>query len=110
MPWNDEVVNPVASYVPTSTVVVPGGVNATVSNFTSTSVATILPENKNRKLLGIYNEGAGTLYVKFGANAASNSYTVQLSANTYYETDRYVGLITGLFGAAGTARVTEVTA
>lgn len=110
MPWNDEVVNPTASYNPTSTVIVPGGLNSTVTNFNSTGAATILAANKNRKLLGIFNEGAGNLYVKLGDTPSTTSYTVQLVPNAYYETDRYAGIVTGLFSAAGNARVTEVTA
>lgn len=110
MAWNDELTRPSASNLPSTTVVEPGGGASSVFNFTSTTAAVVLPENLNRRLFGVYNDGAGTLYLKLGDGVTVASFTVKLVPNAYYETDRYIGLVTGIFDVAGSARVTEVTA
>lgn len=110
MAWNDEIVNPTASNLPSTSVNISGGANSTSNSFTSTNAAEVLPANPGRKLFGVFNDGAGTLYLKFGDGVTVGNFTVKLVPNSYYETDRYIGKVTGIFGAAGTARVTEVTA
>jgi hypothetical protein len=83
---------------------------ATVSSFTSTSSATLKSSNSNRKLLTIFNEGAGNLHILYGNGSASTTnYSVRLSAGDYLEVDKYVGQVTAIFASSGTARVTEVT-
>jgi hypothetical protein len=81
------------------------------TTFSSVSYATISSSNANRKGLTIFNEGAGLLYVTLGTSTTtSSSYTVRLSAGDYYEVPYgYTGLVGGIFGTAGTARVTEVS-
>ena len=82
----------------------------TVTNFTSTSSLALMSANSARKLLAVFNEGAGTLYVLYGAGTASTSnYSVRLNSGDYLEIEKYTGAVTGIFGTAGTARVTEVT-
>lgn len=80
------------------------------SNFTSTSAATIAAQNVFRHSLQIYNEGAGTLHVLLGSGTVSTTnYTAKVPAGALYEVPAdYVGIVTGIFAAAGTARVTEV--
>ena len=84
---------------------------STPTNFTSTSYATISASNTSRKGLTIFNEGAGLLYVTLGTSTTTaTSYTTRLSAGDYYEVPfEYTGLVGGIFGTSGTARVTEVT-
>jgi hypothetical protein len=84
---------------------------ATPTTFTSVTYATISASNTSRKGLTIFNEGAGLLYVTLGTSTTTTtSYTVRLSAGDYYEVPfGYTGLVAGLFGSAGTARVTQVS-
>jgi hypothetical protein len=87
-----------------------GATASAVSAFTSVTSAVIGAANANRKLLAIFNEGAGFLYIVYGASAASvTNYSVRLNAGEYLEIDRYSGEVRAIFGSAGTARVTEVT-
>ena len=83
---------------------------ATVSNFTSTTSATLKASNSNRKVLSIYNEGAGNLNVLYGSGTASTTnYSVKLFTGDYLEIDKYTGQVNAIFATAGTARVTEIT-
>ena len=85
------------------------GETARVSAFSSTTSAQLSADSPARRLLCVFNEGAGTLYLRFGTGAATTSdYTVKLGTNIYFETERYSGPVMGIFGSAGTARVTEV--
>jgi len=83
---------------------------ASVSSFTSTTSATLKASNSGRKLLTIYNEGAGNLHILYGSGTASTSnYSVRLATGDYLEVDNYTGQLTAIFASAGTARVTEIT-
>jgi len=83
---------------------------ATVSNFTSTTSATLKSSNSSRKVLTIYNEGAGNLHVLYGSGTASTTnYSVKLFSGDYLEIDKYTGQVNAIFATAGTARVTEIT-
>lgn len=84
---------------------------ATPTTFSSVTYATISAANSSRKGLTIFNEGAGLLYVTLGTSTTTaTSYTTRLSAGDYYEVPfEYTGLVGGIFGTSGTARVTEVT-
>jgi hypothetical protein len=54
-----------------------------ISNFTvSGSNGLILAQNSNRRELYVQNLDTGTLYVKYGLNAASNSFNFILAANS----------------------------
>ena len=83
---------------------------STVSSFTSTTSATLKASNTSRKLLTIYNEGAGNLHVLYGGGTASTTnYSVKLSTGDYLEIDKYTGDVKAIFASAGTSRVTEIT-
>jgi hypothetical protein len=84
---------------------------ATPTNFSSLTYATISASNASRKGLTIFNEGPGLLYVTLGTSTTtSSSFTVRMSAGDYYEVPfGYIGLVGGIFGTAGNARVTEIT-
>lgn len=104
-----EVTNDASNPVPVTGLVNVGSA-ATVSNFTSTSDATIAAANSARSLLTIFNEGAGILYVLYGSGTASaTNYTVRLNVGDYLEVERYTGIVKGIFASAGTARVTVVS-
>ena len=83
---------------------------STVSSFTSTTSSTLKASNSSRKMLTIYNEGAGNLHVLYGSGTASTTnYSVRLFAGDYLEIDKYTGQVNAIFSATGTARVTEIT-
>lgn len=75
----------------------------------SITVVSILGANASRSQGIVYNESTARLYVKFGAGAALNDYTVPVEAGGYYEFPvRYLGAVTGIWDAAnGAAQVTE---
>lgn len=83
-----------------------GGTGPTT--FTSTSYGTIATSSTARLGCTIFNEGAGRLYATLGTSTTStSSYTVSVGSGEYYEVPmNYTGLIGGIFGTAGTARVT----
>jgi len=83
---------------------------ASVTNFSATSSTSIAASNSARKLLTIFNEGAGLLYVLYGNGTATTSnYSVRINSGDYLEIDKYTGAVFGIFGSAGTARITEIT-
>lgn len=83
-----------------------GGTGPTT--FTSTSYGTIATASTGRLGCTVFNEGAGRLYATLGTGTTStSSYTVSIGSGEYYEVPmNYTGLIGGIFGSAGTARVT----
>jgi hypothetical protein len=80
-------------------------------DFTSTSYGTIATSSTGRLGCTIFNEGAGRLYVTLGTQTTSTaSYTVSIGSGEYYEIPmNYTGLIGGIFGAAGTAKITTLS-
>jgi hypothetical protein len=83
---------------------------ATVTTFTSTSSLVLMASNSARKLLTVFNEGAGVLYLLYGAGTASiTNYSVRINSGDYLEIEKYTGAVTGIFGTAGTARATEIS-
>lgn len=72
----------------------------------TTTVATIVAANADRRGLVLYNDGPALVYVKFGSGASTSSYTFQLATGAMYEMvlPIYTGLITGIT-AAGTATI-----
>jgi len=88
------------------------GTTVTTSNFTSTTASTVLASaNANRKVLTIFNEGAGNLHICAGATCTTTSYQVRLVAGDYYEVPlNQTGLAhSAVFATAGTAKVTEIS-
>lgn len=91
---------------------------ASSSTGASTSVAgavadtLLLAANTARRGATVFNDSTAVLYLLLGTTAASaTNYTVQLTANAYYEIPfDYAGMIRGIWSsAAGNARVTELT-
>jgi len=88
------------------------GTAVTTFNFTSTTASTVLASfNATRKVLTIFNEGAGNLHIAPGATCTTIAYQVRLSAGDYYEVPNHQTTIThsAVFATAGTARVTQVS-
>jgi len=88
------------------------GTAVTTSNFTSTTASTVLANfNATRKVLTIFNEGAGNLHICAGATCTTIAYQVRLSAGDYYEVPNHQTSLThsAVFATAGTSRVTEVS-
>jgi hypothetical protein len=88
------------------------GFTVNQSNFTSTTDSTSLcSSNSTRKVLTIFNEGAGILYVSAGVTCTSVSYQVKLAAGEYWEAPANQTAVahTAVFSASGTARVTQVS-
>jgi hypothetical protein len=88
---------------------------ATLANVAGATASTTLQAANTARLgLQIVNDSTAVLYVKFGAAAASTSYTVQLQAGESWVMPpayRYTGIVTGIWDSAtGNARVTEMTA
>ena len=82
----------------------------TATSFTSTSSAVLKASNSNRKLLTIFNEGSGTIFILLGSGTASTTnYSLRLLSGDYYELEKYTGEVNAIFGAAGTAKITEIT-
>lgn len=87
---------------------------ATTSVAGNAGNVTLLASNANRLGATVFNDqavGGPILYLKLGATASTSSYTVQLTANSYYEVPgNYSGIIDGIWAsAAGNARITELS-
>jgi hypothetical protein len=82
----------------------------TITSFTSTSSAVLKASNSNRKLLTVFNEGGGTLFILLGSGTASTTnYSLRILSGDYYELEKYTGEVNAIFGTAGTAKITEIT-
>jgi hypothetical protein len=82
----------------------------TVASFTSTTSAVLKASNSDRKLLTVFNEGSGTLFILLGSGTASTTnYSLRILSGDYYELEKYTGEVNAIFGSAGTARITEIT-
>ena len=71
---------------------------------------TLKAANPSRKSLYVVNESTSTLFIKYGANAATNDYTIKLSSGDIAIIDDWSGIIDGVWDVAnGSARITELT-
>lgn len=90
---------------------------ATLANITgSAAPVTLFSANAARIGAVLTNESSSAIFIKFGANATTTSYTVSLSGTTiapysYYEVPAgYTGRVDAFWSTAtGVARVTELT-
>ena len=97
-----------------------GGAGTSAVTRVPTNVAnvTLKAANANRFGLTLQNNSTANLFLKLGATAnitaGTESYTVRMVANSYYEVPYgYTGIIDGIWDAAdatGEAVITEVTA
>jgi hypothetical protein len=89
-----------------------GGSSVSFSSFTSTSSLSFAAADATRKVLTIFNEGNGTLYIKPGGAAVSSTdYQIRMSPGDYWEVPvAQVGFQhLGIFASAGTARITSIS-
>jgi hypothetical protein len=80
----------------------------------STTAATLLAANANRRGATIYNESTAVLYLALFTHTSVSTtvYTLQIAAGGYYELPQPVvlGEVSGVWAAAnGSARITELT-
>jgi hypothetical protein len=71
----------------------------------------ILATNLMRKMATVYNNSTSVLFIKYGAEAALNSFTLKIGAGDYLELPYpcYTGQIDGFWEAInGNAMVTEI--
>jgi len=82
-----------------------------ISVDSSSSAVLILPANTNRKGVTIFNNSTATLYLALGFTASLTSFTVKITASSYYEVPYYfIGVISGIWNAVnGNALITELT-
>jgi hypothetical protein len=87
------------------------GTTVTNTNFSSITSAELAPASANRESLTVYNEGAGTLFINVGASCSTTSYQVRLLSGDYWEAPAGQQSLqhSGIFGSAGTARVTQIS-
>lgn len=86
------------------------GSSATLADVAGSATSvTLLASNASRIEATITNDSTADLYVKLGATASTTSYTVKLGQDESYVTDKYTGVIDGIWSSAtGNARVTEI--
>jgi len=88
------------------------GTTITNSDFTSITPSTSLVSAvAGRRVLSVFNEGAGLLYISGGATCTTTSYQVRLGVGEYWEAPagQLALAHTAVFGTIGTARVSQVT-
>jgi len=88
------------------------GTAVTNTNFTSITPSTSLVSAvAGRRVLSVFNEGAGLLYISGGGTCTSASYQVRLGVGEYWEcpAGQLALAHTAVFGTTGTARVSQVT-
>jgi hypothetical protein len=77
----------------------------------ATLTTTLLPANTTRRMAVFFNDSNVTLYLKYGTGAATNSYTVKILSQGYFEMPVPVptGIITGIWdaGPTGVVLITE---
>ena len=92
-----------------------GGSSVSFSSFTSTTSLAFVGVDSSRKVLTIFNEGNGTLYIKpaaySGDSVSTTNYQIRMSPGDYWEVPAaQLGLQhLGIFASAGTARITSIS-
>lgn len=92
----------------------PASSSAVTAVTAAVATTTLLAANANRLGAFVYNDTAGTLYVKLGTGAVLSDFSFPLPGGAVYElptwSSIYTGIITGFFmQTSGVARVTELT-
>jgi len=100
------IANTVVTFTPAQ------GTTVANSNFTSTTASTsLVSADSGRKVLTVFNEGAGNLHISPGATCTTVAYQVRLSAGDYWEcpAGQVTLAHTAVFATAGTARVSQTS-
>jgi hypothetical protein len=80
-----------------------------VNNSLSSTI--LLEENPNRKGFFLFNDSDTTVFIKFGPNASSNSFTFKINQQSFYEFPSVIwrGQISAAAeNASGSIMVTEI--
>lgn len=88
------------------------GSTSAISDFTSTAAnSSLVGASASRKVLTVFNAGAGTLYIAPGAACTTTSYQVRLASGDYWEAplNQVTMAHSAVFGSAGTAEVTQIS-
>jgi hypothetical protein len=88
------------------------GTTITNSNFTSVTPSTsLVSAEAGRRVLTVYNEGAGVIHISGGATCTTASYQIRLGVGEYWECpEGQLSLAhSAVFATAGTAKVSQVT-
>lgn len=92
-----------------------GSTAGAITNLTqSPSSQVVLTSNVNRKGFILYNDASVKVFISFGATASSTSFTLQIPANSGYESAQtvvYKGTVSAAWnsGTSGFMRITELT-
>jgi hypothetical protein len=88
----------------------PGSSNVTRVAVSSTSVQ-FLAANTARLGMIVVNESSGTMFLKYGTAAASNSYTYRITSNQVLEVgSNYTGIVHAILGSgSGNGQITELS-
>jgi hypothetical protein len=73
---------------------------------------TLMVINEDRKMATIYNNSTSNLYIKYGSNASTDSFSIKIGAGDYLEFPYpcYTGIIDGIWESTnGSAMVTEIS-
>jgi hypothetical protein len=85
---------------------------STITKVNSSDVnITLLGESYNRQMVTIYNNSSFSLYIKYGVNATSDSFTLRINSGDYLEFPFpcYTGQIDAFWeGIDGNAMITEI--
>lgn len=90
----------------------PQGTSATATTFTSTTASSVLVSaSTSRKVLTVFNAGAGILYISPTSTATTTSFQVRLASGDYWECpERQVTMAhRAVFDTAGTAYITSIS-
>ena len=71
----------------------------------------LLDEGFNRQMVTIYNNSSFSMYIKYGANATAESFTLVINSGDYFEFQLpcYTGRIDAFWdGIDGNAMITEI--
>ena len=90
----------------------PQGTSATATTFTSTTASSVLVSASTaRKVLTVFNGGAGTLFISPTSTATTTSFQVRLASGDYWECPEMQVTMAhrAVFDTAGTAYITSIS-
>jgi hypothetical protein len=90
----------------------PQGTSATATTFTSTTASSVLVSASTaRKVLTVFNGGAGTLFISPTSTATTTSFQVRLASGDYWEcpSQQVTMAHRAVYETAGTAYITSVS-
>jgi hypothetical protein len=84
--------------------------SSSLTSFTSSTSAQVLPSNSNRKIATIFNSTPNTLYLSLGTTeTSSTNYSFALGEKELLNLSGITTAIQGIYVTSGTAKITELT-